>query len=31
MNGFILVEEIENEDDVKDNIYTVKAFIPPED
>ena len=28
---FILVEEIENEDDVKDNIYTVKAFIPPED
>ena len=21
----------ENEDDVKDNIYTVKAFIPPED
>ena len=28
---FILVEEIENEEDVEDNIYTIKAFIPPED
>ena len=28
---FILVEEIENEEDVEDNIYTIKAFMPPED
>ena len=28
---FILVEEIENEEDFEDNIYSVKAFIPPED
>ena len=28
---FILVEEIENEEDFEDNIFTVKAFIPPED
>jgi len=28
---FILVEEIENEEDFEDNIYTIKAFIPPED
>ena len=28
---FILVEEIENEEDFEDNIYSVKAFIPPEE
>ncbi len=28
---FILVEEVENEEDFEDNIYSVKAFIPPED
>ena len=28
---FILVEEVENEEDIEDNIYSVKAFIPPED
>ena len=28
---FILVEETENEEDFEDNIYSVKAFIPPED
>ena len=31
MSGFILVEEIENEEDFEDKIYTIKAFIPPED
>ena len=28
---FILVEEIENEEDFEDNIYSIKAFIPPEE
>ncbi|MDC2977317.1 hypothetical protein OAZ10_00340 [Acidimicrobiaceae bacterium] len=28
---FILVEEVENEEDFEDNIYSVKAFVPPED
>ena len=28
---FILVEEVENEEDFEDNIYSIKAFIPPED
>ena len=28
---FILVEEVENEEDFEDNIYSVKAFIPPEE
>ena len=27
---FILVEEVEGEEDFEDNIYSVKAFIPPE-
>ena len=31
MSGFILVEEVENEEDFEDNIYSVKAFIPTDD